>query len=95
MDDPKISFFDAILALESEEECRKFLDDLLTPQELIAIENRWKVLLLLDEGLPQREVRNRVGGGISTVSRVNKMLKFGGGGYRLIVEKLKKKEPNT
>ena len=79
---------DAIIALETKDECVRFLKDLLTPQEMATIANRWMTARLLDEGLTQREVVTRLGVSLATVSRVNRALKFGEGGYQLIMKKL-------
>ena len=61
MDDFESLLFQAVLALESEEDCRNFFSDLFTPEELTSIAKRWGALRLLCAGVKQREVAKRVG----------------------------------
>ena len=61
--------------LRDDEEKWTFLKVLLTPQEIEEFEKRWQILQLLDEGYPQREVRQMVGVSIATVSRGAKELR--------------------
>ena len=50
------ALFEAIMSLESVEECRHFLKDLCTPAELQALVDRWQVVEYLEEGLPSAQV---------------------------------------
>lgn len=82
------SLADAILALETVEECRAFLRDLCSPAELQALADRWSVVGLLQEGLPYREIQRRTGVSVTTVGRVARYLTQGNGGYALVVKRL-------
>src|SRR5206468_3751250 len=90
----KPTLFNAILALETDEECSKFFDDLLTPQELTTLVKRWQAFLLLKDGTAQRNVAEILQISVATVSRVNRALRFGKGGYKLVLGKIRRDEAN-
>ena len=81
-------FFSAILALESKDECDKFFEDIFTAQELIDIPQRLEVALLLLADKTYQEVRDISGASNSTITRVNRCLKYGRGGYKTIEERI-------
>ena len=81
--------FEAIHALEGEEEVGSFLRDLCTLSELEAMTHRWEVVKLLDQGLPYQEISRRTGASTTTVTRVAHWLRHGEGGYRLAIERQK------
>jgi len=80
--------FKAILSLESEEECYRFFEDLLTIKELQDISQRWEVVNLLREGCTYSEIVSRTKASAATISRINKCLEYGAGGYRLMLDRL-------
>ena len=82
----------AILSLESEDECRRFFKDLCTIAELRAMEQRYDVAVLLDQGLVYSDILERTGASSATISRVNRSLIYGNGGYESVLEKMKEKE---
>lgn len=86
------SLFDAILALQSREECYRFFEDLCTITELQAMSQRFHVARLLDRGLVYNEVGRISGASSATISRVNRCLQHGAGGYPLILERLGENE---
>lgn len=81
--------YQAMLELHSVEECREFLQDLCTVSELKAMEQRMEVAMLLDDGLIYSEILERTGASSATISRVNRSLLNGAGGYESILEKMK------
>lgn len=83
--------FDAILQLGSKDECYKFFDDLCTIKEVQDISQRLEVARLLSEGLSYTEVAAKTGASTATISRVNRCLSYGSGGYGFILERTKKK----
>ncbi len=85
-------FYQAVISLETEEECSAFFDDICTIKELIDISSRLQVAKLLDEGIVFNEISQRTGCSSATISRVNKCLQFGPGGYRCVLDKLKSKQ---
>ena len=82
----------AILTLETEEDASRFFEDLCTIPESKSISQRLEVATLLDEGMKYQEVAARTGVSSATISRVNKCLLYGAGGYRRAIEKRKKAE---
>lgn len=86
------TLYRAIMSLKSEDECRKFLQDLCTVSELKAMEQRMEVAMLLDDGLIYSEILERTGASSATISRVNRCLHYGSDGYRTIIPRLKEKE---
>ena len=79
---------EALLALRTPEEVRAFLDDLCTPAEIEAISDRWRVVPLLVEDVPYREIHERTGVSVTTIGRVARCLERGAGGYRLVAGRL-------
>ena len=79
----------AILALETEEECYAFFQDLCTIAELRSMEQRYEVATLLSEGMVYSDIRERTGASSATISRVNRALLNGTGGYVSVLGKMK------
>ena len=87
---PSSTLYKAILSLESEEECRAFLQDLCTISELRALEQRMEVAMLLDEGHIYSSILARTGVSSATISRVNRCRRYGAGGYQSVIPRLRK-----
>ena len=71
----------AILTLKDEEEVYRFFQDLCTVTELRAMEQRFDVAVLLHDGMIYSDILERTGASSATISRVNRSLAFGHGGY--------------
>lgn len=84
--------FDAILSLEDREACYAFFEDLCTITELQAMSQRFHVAQLLNEGLVYSEVGRISGASSATISRVNRCLQHGAGGYRAVLAQAKTEE---
>lgn len=82
----------AILALETEEECYAFFQDLCTIAELRSMEQRYEVATLLNNGLIYNDILERTGASSATISRVNRSLIYGAGGYESVLEKMREQE---
>jgi TrpR-related protein YerC/YecD len=80
--------FEAILTLESVEELYRFMEDLTTIQELKEMGQRFHVASLLDRKLPYHKIAETTSASTATISRVNKSLVYGAGGYRLALDRL-------
>ena len=87
-----MALYETILQLETMEECCAFFDDLCTVGELRAMEQRYDVALLLDDGLVYTEILDRTGASSATISRVNRIFSFGTGGFRKMIQRRKKKD---
>jgi len=84
--------FNAILSLESIDECYNFFDDVCTINELMAIAQRFEVARLLLEGKNYVAISKESGASSATISRVNRCLSFGNGGYKMALSRLKEKK---
>lgn len=71
----------ALLRLTSAAQVRAFLEDLCTPAELEAMCDRWKVVPLVAEGVPYREIHDRTLVSVTTIGRVARTFERGAGGY--------------
>lgn len=80
------NFFEAVLKLESIEEARSFFEDLCTIKELEAISQRIEVASMLKAGKNYQEVSRVTGASTATISRVNKCLVYGSGGYNAVLD---------
>ncbi len=83
--------YEAILSLKNMDECCKFFDDLCTVAELRALEQRFEVAVLLSKGLIYNDILERTGASSATISRVNRSLNYGAGGYEAVFEEMNKK----
>ncbi len=84
-----MALYESILQLKSVEECCQFFDDLCTTGELRAMEQRFDVALLLDDGLVYTEILEKTGASSATISRVNRVFSFGTGGFRRMIHRRK------
>ena len=75
--------FEAILTLNSKEECYSFFEDLCTVNELLAIAQRYEVAQMLDQSCTYLDISHKTGASTATISRVNRSLNFGEGGYQI------------
>ena len=71
----------ALAALGEPKQVAAFLRDLCTPAELEAMSDRWKVVPLIAEGVPYREIHDRTLVSVTTIGRVARTLERGTGGY--------------
>lgn len=79
----------AMASLETAEEVRSFLEDLCTPAELESMSDRWKVVPLLLQGVPYREIHDRTLVSVTTIGRVARTMDRGTGGYALAAKRLR------
>lgn len=73
--------FECILKLETVDECYAFFEDLCTVQEIRAIAQRVVVAKMLSEKKVYNEIVAKTGASTATISRVNRSLAYGAGGY--------------
>lgn len=86
------TLFEAILSLNSVEECYKFFEDACTIKEVLEIAQRLKAAKMLTEGVNYALISKETGMSTATISRVNRCLEYGNGGYAMILERLAKKD---
>ena len=85
-------FFDAILHLKSVDECYDFFEDLCTVNELKSISQRIVVAKMLREKKVYSDIVDETGASTATVSRVNRSLQYGCGGYDLVFDRMNGKK---
>ena len=85
---PDHELYRAILELKSVEECYNFFVDLCTVSELKAMEQRYEVAKLLNQGMIYNDILEQTGDSSATISRVNRSLNYGTDTYRKIFERL-------
>lgn len=83
-------FYKAVLSLETEDECRMFFDDVATIKEVLDLSARLEVARMLDSGAVFSEISRETGASSATISRVNKCLSYGEGGYKTVLDRIKK-----
>ena len=86
------AMYKAILSLQSVEECMKFFDDLCTVTELMALEQRYQVAVCLHNGMIYNDILAETGASSATISRVNRSLQYGKGGYELVFNRVGEKK---
>ena len=92
MESPELDMLlEAILTLRTKEECRRFLEDICTIKEVQAMAQRLAVAKALDDGQNYNEVCAETGASSATISRVNRCLLYGDGGYRTVLHRMKEK----
>ena len=84
--------YKAILSLQNVEECMKFFDDLCTVSELMAMEQCYQVASCLHDGMIYNDILAETGASSATISRVNRSLQYGNGGYQIVFDRLKEKQ---
>ncbi len=82
--------FDAILCLETREECYSFFEDLCTVNELLSLSQRFEVAAMLKEKKTYLEIADKTGASTATISRVNRSLNYGNDGYELVFDRMEK-----
>ena len=84
--------YKAILTLRDVDECMRFFDDLCTVSELMAMEQRYNVAVCLDKGMIYNDILAETGASSATISRVNRSLQYGKGGYEIAFARLAETE---
>ncbi len=82
--------FEAILSLETKEECYAFFEDLCTINELLSLSQRFDVAAMLRNHRTYLEIAEKTGASTATISRVNRSLNYGNDGYNMLFERLMK-----
>ncbi len=86
------SLFQAILTLQSVEECYTFFEDACTIKELLSLAQRFEVAQMLREKRTYLEIAEKTGASTATISRVNRCLNYGNDGYDLVLDRMKEQQ---
>ena len=81
--------FNAILSLESTEECYAFCEDICTVNELLSIAQRFHVGEMLLEDKTYKEISAVTGASTTTISRVNRLLNDDERGIEMTYERIR------
>lgn len=73
--------FQAILRLETLDDCEQFFRDLCTMNELKTMTERWSIAKLVHMGFPYRAISRKTGASSATIARVAHWLVYGTGAY--------------
>ena len=84
--------FEAVLCLQSKEECYSFFEDLCTVNELLSLSQRYEVASMLKKHCTYLEIAEKTGDSTATISRVNRSLNYGNEGYDLVFGRLSEKQ---
>ena len=95
----KDTLFRAILSLNTIEECYQFFEDVCTIKELEDMAQRMETAILLHQGESYLSISKKTNVSTATISRVNRCLHYGAGGYQKALENLRaageKEEENS
>ncbi len=83
---------DAMLTLTSRDEAYLFFEDIFTIKELQAVAQRLAVAQMLKERVTYQEIAEKTGASTATISRVNRSLAYGAGGYQMVLSRMEKTE---
>ena len=79
------------MTLENEEECKAFLEDIMTTKEILDISQRFTVAKMLSEQAVYNKIAEETGASTATISRVNRSYSYGTGAYKTVLDRLEKK----
>ena len=85
--------FDAILCLETRDECYSFFEDLCTVNELLSLSQRFEVAAMLKKHKTYLEIAEKTGASTATISRVNRSLNYGNDGYEMVFGRMENDTP--
>lgn len=88
------ALFRAVLSLQSVEECYAFFEDLCTMKELSDMSQRFQAARLLLQGSTYDQIVKEVEISTATISRINRCIQYGEGGYQTVIERMEQAEPN-
>lgn len=84
------TLFKAMLTMQNIEECYMFFEDIMTIPELNTMAKRFKVAQMLKENYTCHEISEQTGASTATISRVNRCISYGTGGYKMAMERIEK-----
>jgi TrpR-related protein YerC/YecD len=86
---------DAFLSLENKDELKAFFRDLMSERDIREFAMRWEIAKMLDAGMSFTQIQEKWDGdervSANTITKINRWLKEGCGGYKMLIDRLKKK----
>lgn len=86
------ALFEAILSLNDMDECYSFFEDLCTMKELADMAQRLEAAKMLLEGKTYEQIVKSVEISTATISRINRCIQYGNGGYEQVIKRVEGKE---
>ena len=83
---------DAMLTLGTRDEALAFFEDIFTVHEVQAVAQRLAVARLLRQRVTYQDIAERTGASTATISRVNRCLSYGAGGYQTVLSRMEQGE---
>lgn len=80
--------FELFARVKDAREAEMLLRDILTPQELESVAERWQLIQELAKGTPQRGIAEKLGLSISKITRGSRQLKYGTGGFQKFIDRM-------
>ena len=88
----KEDMYQAILQLETLEECLDFFQDICAETELRSMEQRFEVASMLKNNMVYYDIMQKTNASTATISRVNRMLNTGTGMLEKSLERMQEKQ---
>lgn len=85
-------FFEAVLTLETVDECYKFFEDVCTIKEIKALSQRLEVAKMLKAKRLYSDIVAETGASTATISRVNRSLTYGSDGYDIVLKRIEEND---
>jgi len=79
---------EAMLTLQTREEAYLFFEDIFTVKELQAVAQRLAVARMLKARDTYQDIAEKTGASTATISRVNRSLSYGAGGYQMVLSRM-------
>lgn len=86
--------FETIASLRTAEECRAFFEDICTIKEILDMGQRLDTAVLLRQGMSYQKIAEALGISTATISRVNRALTYGSGGYKTAIDRMQEDKGN-
>ncbi len=82
----------AFLSLKNEEDLKAFFRDLMSERDLREFAMRWEIAKKLDAGMTFTQIQEETGWSPVPITKINRWLKEGTGGYKMMIERMKKND---
>ncbi|KON83548.1 hypothetical protein AF332_27780 [Sporosarcina globispora] len=83
-----VQLFNAILSLQTKQECKAFFDDLCTMNEVKSFIQRLEVARMLRDGDTYMDIQVETSASSATITRIKKLLDYGSGGYQIVLDRI-------
>ncbi len=79
---------EVIASMDDLDELESFFKEIMTPAELVDLSLRWRLLVELHKGMPQRKIADKYGISLCKITRGSRILKKKGSVALRILDKL-------